>query len=139
MSAIIRMEKAYNCLENYRSNCNSKEHKKLVDIFFPMLYQGNKHRLEISVGNKISESKFNRVLSMLTDNFIVVLDRWGDEPQLIIKYANNGYPIALINLSLVKNLQIETEEDQKVKFCSHNIYFKYNDEIDYHLHIVIKE
>lgn len=138
MSAIIKMEKAYNCLENYRSNCNSKEHKKLVDIFFPMLYQENKHRLEISVGKKISESKFNCSLSMFTDNFIVVLDRSGNDPQLIIKYATNGNSIALINLALVKDLQIKTEEDKYINFCGHNIYFNYNDEIDYHLHIVIK-
>ena len=132
MSAIKRMEKAYSCLENYKNNCNSKEHKKLVDIFFPRLYQENKHRLQISVGKKISESKFCCALSMFTDNFIAHLTHWENEPQLIIKYATNGHLIALINLMLIKELQIKTEEDKDANFCSHNIYFNYNDEIDYH-------
>lgn len=133
MSAVKRMEKAYSCLENYRSNCNSKEHKKFVDIFFPMLYQENKHRLNISVGRKISESKFKCALSMFTDNFIVVLDCWNDEPILVIKYTQNGYPATLINLTAVKNLQIETKEDKDI-----NISFNYNDDYDYRLHMVIE-
>ena len=136
MSAIKKMERAYNCLEHYRNNCNSKEHRQLVDIFFPMLYQENKHHLEISVGKKVSESKFICALSTLIDNFIVTLDCLNDNPQLIIKYTTSGYPIALINLAYIKDLQIKIEEDRDIGICSYNIYFNYNDEIDYHIHIV---
>ena len=137
MSAINRMEKVYNCLENYRNNCNNKEHKKLVDIIFPMLYQENKHRLEISIGKKISESKFNSALSMFTDNFIVGLDCWNEELLLIIKYAHTGHTITLINMDAINNLKIKTNEDKDLNFCSHFVSFNYNDEFDYNLHIVI--
>ena len=137
MSAINRMEKVYNCLENYRNNCNNKEHKKLVDIIFPMIYQVNKHHLEISIGKKISETKFNSALSMFTDNFIVGLDCWKEELLLIIKYAHTGHAITSINMDAINNLKIKTNEDKDLNFCSHFISFNYNNEFDYNLHIVM--
>lgn len=138
MSAIVKTKKSYNCLVNYRNNCDSNEHKKLIDIFLPMLYQENKHHLEISVGNKISDCNFQSTLSMVTTDFIIGLSCWNHEPQLIIKDNTTIRKniITVINLTLIKDIQIEVKEDNRINFFEYDIYFNYNNEIDYYIHII---
>lgn len=137
MSATVRTEKIYSCLINFKNNCNSNEHKKLIDIFLPMLHQENKHRLEISVGKKVSDYSFQSILSMITTDFIIRLTCWNYEPQLIIK-DNTKFKniITTINLALIKNIKIESKEESKINFFEYNIYFNYNNEIDYCIHII---
>ena len=139
MSAIVRIEKAYNCLENFKNNCKNDEYKKLIDIFSPMFYQENKHRLEISVGKKLSEFHFRPILSSVTNNFIISLSKWKNEPQFVIKDIVEHNVITLINLALINNLRIESKKYEDINFYEHNIYFNYNNEIDYHIHIEITE
>jgi hypothetical protein len=138
MSAIVKMEKVFSCLKNFRDNCNNEECKKLIDIFLPMFYQENKHYLEISVGKKASESKFCSVLSMITTNFNIKLSTWNNEPQFIISDFVHNNTIATINLKLIENLCIESEEDDNINFYRYSIYFNYNNEIDYNINIAIK-
>lgn len=138
MSAIVKIEKMFNCLANFRDNCGNEEYKKLIDIFLPMFYQENKHRLEISVGKKVSESKFCSVLSMVTTNFIVKLGTWNRELQFIISDLVHNNSITMINLKLIDNLCIESEEDNNINFCKYNICFRYNNEIDYNINITMK-
>lgn len=138
MSAIVRMEKTFNCLINFRDNCNNEEYKKLIDIFLPMFYRKNKNHLEISVGKRMSKTKFYSALSMLTTNFIVKLSDFNNEPRFIISDATaHDKVITIINLKLVKDLHIESEEDEVINFYRHNICFNYNNEIDYHIHIAL--
>ena len=138
MSAIVKMEEAFNCLNNFIDNCNNKEYKRLIDIFLPMFYQENNHRSEISVGKWKSESDFSSLLSMTTKNFIVKCTYWNNEPQLVISDATYHYTIVAMNLKTIKNLYIESEEDKDINFYRYNIYFNYNDEVDYNIHIVKK-
>ena len=139
MSAIVNMEKSYNCLVDFRNNCNSDEHKKLIDIFLSMLYQENRDRLEISVGKKISKLTFHQFLSTITTNFIVKLSCWGNEPQIIIQDVTQHYKtVTMLNLVLIKDLYVESKKDDSVNFFEYNIYFNYNNEIDYNIHIVLK-
>lgn len=138
MSAIAKMERAFNCLTNFVDNCNNEEYKKFIDIFLPMLYQENKHRLEISVGKRMSDSEFNSWLSTTTKNFIVRCTQWNNEPQLVISDAEYHYTVVVINLGLIKDLHIESTEDDNINFYRYNICFNYNNEVDYSIHIVIK-
>lgn len=140
MSAIVNMEKSYNCLVNFRNNCNSDEHKKLIDIFLSMLYQENRDRLEISVGKKISKLKFYQFLSAITTNFVVKLSCWSNEPQIIIQDITQYYKtIVTFNLALIKDLYVESEKGDNNNFFRYNIYFNYNNEVDYNIHIAMKQ
>lgn len=138
MSAIVKIEKVFNCLANFRDNCNNEECKKLIDIFLPMFYQENKHYLEISVGKRVSEYKFCSALSMATTDFNIKLGTWNNEPHIIISDFVHNNTIATINLKLIENLCIESEEDNDINFYRYNIYFNYNNEIDYNINIAIK-
>lgn len=140
MSAIVKTNKSYNCLVDFRNNCDSNKHKKLIDIFFPMLYQENKHYLKISVGKKIPDRNFQSILSTITTDFIVGVSCWNNEPQFV--FRNNTKlknVITVVNLALIKDIQIKAEEDNKINLFVYNIYFNYNDEIDYHIHIIIEK
>ena len=128
MSAIVRMGKAFNCLNDFRDCCDN-EHKKLIDIFIPMLYKENKHRLEISIGKRIDKEIFRSLLSTIINNFNVKLCCYDNNPQFIIEDTQHRNTITLFNLGLIYNLQIE--EDECDDFCRYRIYFNYNNEIDY--------
>lgn len=137
MNVIKKLERAYNCLDNYRNSCDSENHKKFIDIFFPMFYQQNKHRLEISVGKKISNEVFQSLLTTTTKNFNVVLTQYGNEPQFIIREFNSNNSITCINLALIKDLEINTIDNAPFD-TRYKIDFNYNNEIDYRMWIVVE-
>ena len=139
MSAIVKMEKAYNCLNNFRNNCNNKEYKKLIDTFFPMLYQENKCRLEINVGkmssHDLSNCTFSSLLSMVTTDFIIKLSCYNDEPLFIVEDVVYKTAVTVINLTSINNLQIETKDNGS--YYIYDFCFNYKNEIDYLVHIAI--
>lgn len=138
MNFIGKKSEAYNCFANFKKGDNAKEYRQFVDIFLPMLFQDNNNRLEISVGKKISESQFMSWLSVVTNRFNAIPSVYGDCPQLIIKDCiNRSAPVIVsLNLAIIKDLYIETEE--AVGFFRHNICFNYN-EVDYQMHIVVNK
>lgn len=135
MRFIGKREKAYECFANFRSNNNAKEYRQLIDIFLPMMFQENESRFEISVGRRVSKTKFISWLSWLSKKFVVIPNIYNGEPQMIIRDINSINGNALINLSLINNIHIVTNEDENR--CYHEICFNYNDEVDYKMHIVL--
>jgi hypothetical protein len=139
MGMIERIERAYACLMEFENKCDNAECKQLIDILLPMLFRNNNGYLKISVGTKISESKFHSLLSMTTNNFIVKLSKYGNEPQLIfedeIPFANT---ITVINLMLVKDIHIEIESDENDSVC-YNIQFTYNNINSYNITITSRK
>ena len=135
MRFIGKKAKAYECFANYKSGDNAKECQQLVDIFLPMLFQENECHIEISVGRNISENKFVSWLSWFSKKFIVIPSMCDNEPQIVIRGVDSTNTNALINLTLIKDIHITTDEDENR--CRHNICFNYNDEVDYQMHIVL--
>lgn len=136
MNFIGKKSEAFNCFADFKKGDNAKEYQQFVDIFLPMLFRENNNRLEISVGKKISESQFVSWLSMVTNKFNAIPSVYGNHPQLVIKdCVNRSAPVIVsLNLSIIKDLHIETEK--VVGFLRHNICFNYN-EVDYQMHIII--
>ena len=135
MRFIGKKGKAYECFADYKSGNNAKECQQLIDIFLPMLFQDNEGRIEISVGRRISETKFVSWLSWVSKKFVVIPSMYGNEPQMIIRGVDSSTTNALINLTLIKNIHITTNEDENR--CCHEICFNYNNEVDYKMHIVL--
>lgn len=134
MRFIGKKGKAYECFADFKKGCNAKEYQQFVDIFLPMLFQENNNRLAISVGKKVAETKFVSWLSMVTHKFTAIPTMYGNEPQLIIRDGTN-LNNTLINLALIKDLHIDTEET--VNDYRYQICFNYNNEVDYQMHIVV--
>lgn len=140
MNFVAKIRKVTDCFEVFRNSSNSKEIKKFIDLFFPMFYQNNNHRLEISVGKKMPNYQFSPWLSNVLHDFTVTPDCWEeDEPRLTIKDAMRKTVVMAINLSAINNMCIKKDEDKEAKFCRYNIYFNYNNEVDYCMNLVIKE
>lgn len=138
MNFVAKIEKVRKCFESFKNNSNNKEIAQFVDLFSPMFYERNKHRLEISVGKKLSNYCFSPWLSNVLHDFTVTPDCWEeDEPQIIIKEMSYHNTVALINLAVINNIHIETQEDKEVKFNRYNIYFNYNNEVDYCIRLAI--
>lgn len=137
MRFIGKNGKAYECFVDYKKNDNNaKEHQQLVDIFLPIMFQENEGRIEINVGRRISETKFVSWLSWTSKKFVVMPSMYNDcEPQMIIKGVDSLTANALINLTLIKDIHITTNEDENR--CWHKICFNYNNEVDYEMHIVL--
>lgn len=135
MRFIGKKGKAYECFADYKSGNNAKEYQQLIDIFLPMMFQENKNRFEISVGKILSETKFLSWLSWVSKKFVVIPSIYNDEPQIIIRDVNGADTGTLINLSLINNLHITTNEDENR--CYHELRFNYNNEVDYEMHIVL--
>lgn len=135
MNFIDKKGEAYKCFVDFRRDNNAKEYQQFVDIFVPMLFQENNHRLSVSVGKRTSESVFNSWLSCTVHTFVAIPTRWGDEPQLIIK-DGAGICITLFNLALIKDLYITTEDT--TIFTMYNIEFHYG-EVDYQMRIVVNK
>lgn len=135
MRFIGKKMEAYECFANYKSGNNAKECQQLIDIFLPMMFQENKNKLEISIGRRISEKKFVSLLCCVSKNFVVIPTMYNNEPQMIIRDSENKNTIALINLALIKNIHIVTNETEN--WCLHDICFNYNNEVDYMMHIVV--
>ena len=132
MNFIGKMSKAYECFANFKNGCNAKEYQQFVDIFLPMLFQVNENRLIINIGKKTSKS-FVSWLSMKTYKFTAIPTMYGNEPQLIIRDGTN-FQNMLINLTLIKDLHIDIDETANDYRCQ--IYFNYNNEVDYQIYIV---
>ena len=110
--------------------------KQFVDIFFPMFFEENEHRLEISVGHRKSESMFDYWLRTVTHKFNIGLSHWNNEPQFLFKDVSNySTNIMAINLALMRDLNIKTEEAPK--FNRYIIDFNYNNQIDYCISLVV--
>lgn len=136
MRFIGKNGKAYECFADYRKNDNNaKEHQQLIGIFLPIMFQENKGRIEINVGRKISDTKFVSWLSWVSKKFVVIPSMYDNEPQMIIRGVDSLTANASINLALIKDIHIITNEDENR--CRHKIYFNYNDEVDYEMHIVL--
>lgn len=136
MKFIGKKAEAYKCFADFRKDNDAKEYQQLVDIFLPMLFQENNHRLSISVGKRISESTFNSWLSWVTHSFIAMPTKYGNEPQLLIRDIAGIGAGTLLNLSLIENLHITTEDT--IGFTRYNIDF-HHDEADYQMHIVVNK
>ena len=134
MRFIGKKGKAYECFADYKSGNNAKEYQQLIDIFLPMMFQENEGRFEISVG-RISKTKFVSWLSWISKKFVVIPNMYDDEPQMIIRDVGSTNANALINLSLINNIHIITNEDENR--CCHEICFNYNNEVDYKMHIIL--
>ena len=143
-----KMEQAYNCLSNFRDNSNNKDCKKFVDLLFPMIYKKNTDRLEISVGKipehdplhkQGSDVVFYPVMSIITRNFNVCLNNYGNEPELVFNDMVQHCTITTINLAKIKELHIEEEIDESINWHRYDVFFNYNNEIDYHIGILINE
>ena len=143
-----KMEQAYNCLLNFKDNSSNEDFKKFVDLLSPMIFNKNTNRLEISVG-KIPENDpshkrgsdvvFYPVMSMVTRNFNVCLSNYGNEPELVFNDVAQHCTITAINLAKIKELRIEEEIDESINWYRYDIFFNYNNEIDYHISILINE
>ena len=136
MNFVGKMKEAYKCFADFKKGDNVKEYQQFVDIFLPMLFKENNNRLEISVGKKISQSKFMSLLSVVTNKFNAIPSVFGDCPLLMIKDCINRSTIVSLNLAIIKDLYVETEE--AVGFFIHNICFNYN-EVDYQMHIIVNK
>ena len=144
----LKMEQAYNCLLNFKDNSSNEDFKKFVDLLFQMIFNKNTNRLEISVG-KIPEHDpshkrgsnvvFYPVMSMVTHNFNVCLSNYGNEPELVFNDMAKHCTITAINLAKINELRIEKEIDESINWYRYDIFFNYNNEIDYHIGILINE
>ena len=109
MDFIGKKYKAYECFADFVDNIGTKEYRQFADLFVPMLFKENCHNIFISVGIKSSKS-FVSWLSTKFKKFIVVLNVFNKEPQLIIR-SDFGFDAVAINLTLMKNLHIEIKDN----------------------------
>lgn len=116
------------------------QYEKLVEVFKKFLHKKNDFRCEICVGKRNSDcfNCFQSYLSTIVNDYNIILSNHKDEPQYIIReYCGNT--LVTINLSLVKDIHIDTTEykDGHINVCDYKIDFSYNQgdcEIDYHIH-----
>lgn len=136
MKFVGKKAEAYKCFADFRRDNDTKEYQQFIDIFLPMLFQENNHRLSISVGRRISESTFNSWLSWVTHSFIAMPTKCGNEPKLLIRDVTGIGAGTLLNLSLIENLHITNEDT--IGFTRYNIDFHHG-ETDYQMHIIINK
>lgn len=113
------------------------QYEELVKVFKKFLHKKNESRCEIYVGKRNNDC-FQSYLSTIANNYNVILSNYQDEPQYIIK-DYRGNTLVAINLSLVKNIHIDTTEyeDENTYVYDYKIDFAYNlgdFEVDYHMH-----
>lgn len=135
MNFVGKKHKAYECFVNFINGIGTKEYQQFADLFLPMLFKENCHNLFINVGIKSTKS-FTSWLSTKLENFIVTLNVFNEEPQLIIK-SNVGFNTVMINLALITSLHIETKNNPDSYY--YDIEFRYNNEVDYQMRIVINK
>ena len=135
MDYIGKKYKAYECFTNFIDGICTKEYQQFADLFLPMSFKENCHNIFINVGIKSAKS-FTSWLSTKLENFIVVLNVFNEEPQLIIR-GKTGLNTMMINLALIAKLHIETTDNPDS--CYHYIEFRYNNEVDYQMCIVINK
>ena len=140
MNRAEKMFKNAECLDNYGNNCNNGKLKQFVNIIFTLCDTQNedkKKKLEIDVGKK-KKDFFESFLFSTTNKFSVIASNYKGESQLILRDNKNKVPhtLATINLSGIKDLHIEEDSDRTVDLYRYNIYFNYDNVIDYHVHIV---
>lgn len=135
MNFVGKKYKACKCFTDFIDSVGTKEYQQFADLFLPMLFKENCHNILISVGIKTSQS-FISWLSTKLDNFIATLNVFNEEPQLIIR-GNTGINTMAINIALVTDLHVETKDNPNTYY--HDIEFKYNNEVDYQMRIVINK
>ena len=135
MNFVGKKHKAYEYFTNFVNGIGTKEYRQFADLFTPMLFKENYHNIFINVGIK-SYKSFTSWLSTKLENFVVVLSVFDKEPQLIIR-GKDGLNITMINLALISNLHIKTTENPNSYY--HDIEFRYNNEVDYQMRIVINK
>ncbi|MBR5604251.1 MAG: hypothetical protein IKW51_08630 [Bacteroidales bacterium] len=135
MDFVSKKYKAYECFANFINGINTEEYQQFSDLFLPMSFKENCHNIFINVGIKSSKS-FTSWLSTKLESFIVVLNVFNEEPQLIIR-GNTGINIMMINLALITKLHIKTTDNPNS--CYYDIEFRYNNEVDYQMRIVINK
>ena len=134
MNFVGKQYKAYEYFVNFINGIDTEEYQNLANLITPMLFKENYHKLYIGVGSQ-SPKSFTSWLSTSLENFIFVLSTFNEEPQLIIK--SNGFNIASINLALITSLHINTHDNPDSWY--YDIEFRYNNEIDYKMRIVVKK
>lgn len=135
MEFVGKKYKAYECFANFTDGIGTKEYQQFADLFLPMSFKENCHNLFINVGIK-SPKSFTSWLSTKLENFIVVLNVFNEEPQLIIR-GKSGLNVTMINIALISKLHIETTDNPNS--CYYDIEFRYNNEVDYQMRIVINK
>lgn len=135
MSFVGKKYQACKCFTDFIDNVGTKEYRQFADLFLPMLFKENCHNIFISAGIKSSKS-FISWLSTRLENFIVTLNVFNEEPQLIIR-GSVGLNIVAINIALITNLHIETKDNLNSYY--HDIEFRYNNEVDYQMRIVVNK
>ena len=133
MNFVEKKHKAYECFTNFVNGIGTKEYLQFADLFLPMSFKENHHNIFINVGIKSSKS-FTSWLCTKLENFVVVLGVFGKEPQLIIR-GKDGINTTMINLALISNLHIKTTENPYSYY--HDIEFRYNNEVDYQMRVVM--
>jgi hypothetical protein len=123
-----QIEKTLNDLEEAKSN---HEYRQLIEMLLPMLFQVSDCRLEISIGKKISDSKFVSYLDSITKKFIIKAGSLGKEMQLFIEDYDYKRTIAVFNLLYIKEISIRKAYIDVSKVL-YNITFGYNG-LDYEI------
>ena len=135
MNFVDKKHKAYENFANFVNGIGTIEYQQFADLFLPMSFKENFHNLFINVGIKSTKS-FTSWLCTKLENFVIVLSVFDKEPQLIIR-GKDGINTTMINLALMSNLHIETTENPYSYY--HDIEFRYNNEVDYQMRIVINK
>lgn len=135
MNFVGKKHKAYEYFTNFVNGIGTKEYLQFADLFTPMLFKENYHNIFINVGIKYQKS-FTSWLSTKLESFVIVLSEFNKEPQLIIR-GKDGINNIMINLALISNLHIKTTENPYSYY--HDIEFRYNNEVDYQIRIVVEK
>lgn len=133
MNFIEKKCKAYDCFMDFINGIGTKEYQQFADLFNPMLFMENCHNFHINVGIQ-SNNSFRPWLSTRLKIFTVVVNVFNGKPQLIIR-DKSVLNVVTINLDLITNLHIKTMDNPNS--CYHDIEFRYNNEVDYQMRIVI--
>lgn len=135
MNFIEKKYKAHDCFVDFINGVGTKEYQQFADLFNPMLFTENYHNLHINVGVQSNES-FRPWLSTRLKFFTVIVNVFNGEPQLIIR-NKNSLNVITINLALITNLHIKTMDNPNSYY--HDIEFRYNNEVDYQMRVVINK
>lgn len=129
MNFINKNEKA----NHYDNSCN-----QLIDIFSSIFHKRVSGKLEISVGNNVSNG-FMSILTSVTDCFSIVPTQYKNEQQLIFKNLRNRAHevMTLVNLSKMSDVHIKKED---LPNCMQfDVSFRYMNKIDYSIRVTVRD
>lgn len=145
MSVVAKIGRTYDCFEKFRSSCDNKEFRQLVDIFFPMFYEEkNNCKLHIYI-YKIIEDRcvvkdkwfLEETKKYERNNFVVKPSYWKDEPQLIFEDRTNRIPRTIIMFNLNAMIGLKIDKYLENFHTVYKISFAYADGKHYEIHISI--